>query len=319
MNDISKNSSNVVRAPRLQLTTAGQASPPELGEKVAALLKDFLAKENVEAASILDVGCGLGNQMALIKERCPGCFGYVAGVDWSPATVNKHNSADDAIYNEVVLCSSDRLPYEAQKFDLALSMENLEHLYEQDSIRAISEMMRVAKYIVISTPPPSDCINFRWLYPELVQAVLDDVPLTSHDFICMESAVHKSTIFPASMRDAGFDCFCDQFACYYIGESSRLDVSKVECVGMPRPTQMPLTQATGVEDHNWRYVQVLAHSAHLQEAILDHPLFNTAGVTNDVCLPELPEGVDTPPGPGSQPQRVEWRRKLKAYLKLKLA
>lgn len=181
MNNKSPNEVPSVRAPRLQLTTAGQASPPELGEKVAALLKSFFAAENLESVSILDVGCGLGHQMALIKERCPGAFGYVAGVDWSPATVQRHNSSEDPIYDEVVLCSSDRLPHEGKRFDLALSMENLEHLYEQDSVSAISEMMRVAKFIVISTPPPSDCINFRWLYPELVEAVLDDVPLTGHD------------------------------------------------------------------------------------------------------------------------------------------
>jgi ubiquinone/menaquinone biosynthesis C-methylase UbiE len=288
-----------IRAPRLQLTTAGQASPPELGERVAELMQAFLGRTFVGPVTIVDVGCGLGHQMALIKQRCPGAFRHVTGIDWSPATVLKHQTAQEPVYDDIALCSSDRLPFDSQAFDVALSMENLEHLYEQDAVRAISEMMRVAKYLVISTPAPSECINFRWLYPEMVQAVLDDVPLSEHDFICMESAVHKSTVFPASMRDAGFTCFSDRFACYYIGESARINLAKVECVGMPRPDVPPMTSLNGAQDFKWRYVRVLADSANLQEAISAHPQYAL-----DI---EPPAMTEVPSEPGLQVLPAETR------------
>ena len=80
-------------------------------------------------------------------------------------------------HNTVLLCSSDRLPVDQNNFDIALSLENVEHLYSEQVIKAIDEMKRVAKTIIISTPTPAMCINLPWLMPEIVEAIRDNAPI----------------------------------------------------------------------------------------------------------------------------------------------
>lgn len=55
---------------------------------------------------------------------------------------------------------------------------------------------RIAKFRIITTPLPQACVKHSWLYREIVEAVLGPVPLGKPDYICLESALHKSTLFP---------------------------------------------------------------------------------------------------------------------------
>lgn len=261
-----------VRVYRQLLVTAGQASPPDLGHAVVEILKELHEDENSRRGiSVIDVGCGLGHQMALIKQALPNMFIRVEGIDWSPATVAKHQSDPDSVYDKVTLCASDKLPFADGEFDLALSMENIEHLYGQLCVGAVAEMARVATRLIVTTPLPSDCINFAWLYPETVEAILDDVPLSEHDFVCLESAVHKSTVFPASMVAAGFVQMGRGHG-YYVGESAKIDVSLIRCVGID---QALVYSRRGVEVNPLkdRYLRLLAQSAALHREIVSSPLF----------------------------------------------
>ena len=257
-----------IREYRYRMTSAGQASPLFLGEQVVQILqKAFIEKLNLNNnLSILDIGCGLGHQMTLITSALPNLFNRIEGIDWSPATVEKHNCDPASVFDRVTLCGSDKLPYQDYEFDIALSTENLEHLYGQTPIDAVKEMARIAKYLIITTPLPQQCINHNWLYHEIVEAILDIVPMTKREFICMESAVHKSTLLPESMSAAGFMVIKgNEGQAYYIAQSSGIDIGKIKCIGMESP-EIPEVEAEA--DYKACYLKLLAESVKLHTQIL---------------------------------------------------
>lgn len=179
----------------------------------------------------------------------------------------------NSAYEEVKLCDSSKLPYDDDEFDIALSMENLEHLYGDGPINSIQEMRRVAKYLIITTPLPAEVINFKWIYPELVEAVLDPSPLTQRDYLCLESAVHKSTIFPESMINAGFNSESHIHGVYF-GKSSAIKINLVENIAIIDDDNREYA------DYQQKYVTLLAKSANLQSKIAIHPMFKGAPTTS---------------------------------------
>jgi ubiquinone/menaquinone biosynthesis C-methylase UbiE len=253
--------------------TAGQASPERLGKSVANLLKNKLKHGEIpKKIKIVDVGCGLGANMKLISELMPDAFVSIHGVDWSPATVEFHRAASKSVYSEIQLCDSSRLPYGDNEFDIALSMENLEHLYSDGCIKSLEELRRISKCLVVTTPLPAEVINFGWIYPELVEATLDQVALTNHDYICLESAVHKSTVFPKSMLDAGFSIESDAHGIYF-GVSKNLDVGRVAYVAIePERDEV-------FDNYKQKYLWLLAKSAQLQSEIASHNLYEVRGAS----------------------------------------
>lgn len=310
----------MVRQYRLLITSAGQASPPELGHRVVDILKaHFHAETRSSPVSVLDVGCGLGHQMALIHSSLPKLFSRIEGVDWSPATIEKHQADASSVYDQVTLCQSDRLPFQEGQFDLAISMENLEHLYGDASIRAIAELARVAKHVLISTPLPQDCINFRWIHPEIVEAIMDPLPIAHRDYICLESAVHKSTLFPSTMEKAGFKCLLGQHA-FYLAESAQVHAEQIACVGIELPTGHPCAPgapAMATDDYQGNYLRLLAESASLNERIGIHVEFAPSmAMEQEALARQQAEAAARAPVPPPASGGVH-RRKMRLRAKLK--
>ena len=240
-----------MRAYRHRLITAGQSSPLNLSDVPIAVLRAY-ARAPV---SLIDVGCGLGDQMRRIRAHLPDSFTRVEGIDWSPATVKHH--LDTGIYDKVTLADSGALPFADQAFDVALSMENLEHLYDDVAVHAIGELTRVARLIVITVPVPRLVVNTAWLQQEMNEARHDPLPLPADQFQCLESAVHKSSLSPASMVAAGFTRVPSQPEHgHYFGLSSQIDVSRIECLGM---SPVPVDG----DDQRGRYVRLLQSSLEL--------------------------------------------------------
>lgn len=246
---------------RRRLVQEGQSSPPYLCEWVVQTISNI----EKSSLSIIDIGCGLGHQMARIKNQLDNCFQWVEGIDWSPATYEYHQNNAASPYDKVKLCSSEKLPYDDQSFDIALSMENMEHLYGLKSIEAIQEMARIAKYILITTPHPSHVINKAWLSREMPEARQDDEPLNDRDYRCLESAVHKSVLFPSSMLEAGFtywDGGRGEKHGYYFANSNKIDSSKIRAIGIDEQVQ-----DSKEKDFRKHYVNLLQNSFQLDVAI----------------------------------------------------
>jgi ubiquinone/menaquinone biosynthesis C-methylase UbiE len=255
-----------MRQYRRLLVEAGQASPPGIASLINKILDQNLG--NVPVSS-LDVGCGLGTQMQRLKSFSKERYKKTTGLDWSPATVKMHSSTD--IYDDVKLADSSALPFEDKQFDLSISMENLEHLYGNLSVESLKEMARVSNYIVISTPLPHQVINFSFLKDELLAANLDKLPLTLHDYVCLESAIHKSTLFPSSLTDAGFVRLESNHGVYF-GESRKIDFEKIISLGIEDDENE--LDSLSPEDLKKRYIDLLVKSASLHDRIVSHDAFS---------------------------------------------
>ena len=94
---------------------------------------------------LLDVGCGNGVAVKLMAERAVD--GFVAGIDYSPVSVDmaiKRNA--DAIKAKKIAISEEdvlHLPYEERSFDAVCSLESF--YFWGDHIAGLKETLRVLK------------------------------------------------------------------------------------------------------------------------------------------------------------------------------
>lgn len=142
-------------------------------------------------------------------------------------------------------------------------MENLEHLYIEEVVPALSELSRISEYIIITTPTPETVINTGWLNYEIAEAISDNIPLSEHDYRCLECCVHKSVISPDSLLQAGFKQIKDHGSdseCYYI-KTSELVLSKIRVKGMSRDDLL-----TNCDLKN-KYIDLLNKSLSLEKII----------------------------------------------------
>jgi SAM-dependent methyltransferase len=209
----------------------GQTSPCHLATFAVDRISYISLCKN-RPLSLLDVGCGSGEQFDSISNRIGlEKINKKIGIEWSPAAVEKHKTK--TIFDNVVHCQSERLPFSDREFDIVTSIENLEHLYVEDVITAIEELKRVAEYIILITPLPKDIINYWWLCCEIAEAKGDREFLGFEEFMGLEGAVHKSTVYPSSMIEAGF-AFNSDVHGFYFAKSTNIDISKIKCAGMIR-------------------------------------------------------------------------------------
>ena len=247
-----------MRAYREDLTVNGQTSPDYLLPFVVHRIADVI-NENKRSITVLDVGCGSGKQSKNLQDKIGSkYFKKVVGVDWSQPVVDKHKYLN--IFTDAVLCKSSTLPFEDKEFDVAISMENLEHLYNDDVINAIKEMKRVANYVIITTPLPIEVINIPWLDSEIPLAEQDEEPLSAEEYRVIEGAVHKSVVLPESMRDAGFKHYGNYHG-YYFAKSDEIDLDKIKFIG--------LDEEDVDEDFNFNklYVNLLKRSRALSDKL----------------------------------------------------
>jgi SAM-dependent methyltransferase len=218
---------------------------------------------------MVDIGCGNGFQMQLIKSQLgTNYFSRSVGVDWSTATIDA--LAKKSIFDQAILSHSAKLPFADKEFDIVLSMENIEHLYIDDVIPAIIELQRIATYVILVTPLPRDVINMNWLAQEVPNATNDVEPLLYPEYVMLEGTQHKSTLIPESMVKAGFE-FRPEFTTmnhgYYYAEADDINIDEIVSVGIDEQL-MPCN----IDTHDFRshYVTMLHKSIELINEINLH-------------------------------------------------
>lgn len=105
-----------------------------------SIIKDFQPK------TVLDMGCAYGYLVEALRSR--GVEAY--GIDISKYAIS---SADESIKPYLKNMSAlDNLPDEFPKhFDLVVSIEMIEHLYEEDCIKVIEKMVSYADKVLLSS------------------------------------------------------------------------------------------------------------------------------------------------------------------------
>jgi ubiquinone/menaquinone biosynthesis C-methylase UbiE len=92
-----------------------------------------------KGAKVLDVGCGTGEQVRLIRER-----GYdVSGVE--PAPAMRQRAIENNPGTQIVDGTITEIPFEDNAFDAVLAIEVLRYLHRDDIIKSYQEMLRVLK------------------------------------------------------------------------------------------------------------------------------------------------------------------------------
>ncbi len=123
---------------------AGRLSP-YWGEHAARYI---FALPYVKNKTVLDIACGTGYGLVLLKEKAT----RVTGVDVHPQAA-KDAKAECGKLASVLLGDGLNLPFVGESFDVVTSFETLEHLH--DRARFLAELKRVLKLdglLVLSTP-----------------------------------------------------------------------------------------------------------------------------------------------------------------------
>jgi SAM-dependent methyltransferase len=131
-----------------------------------------------DGKSLLDLGCGRGQQVEFIKKRKPL---FAVGVDLFKPVIQECKRK--RIHDEYIIADVRFLPFRQKSFDIILCLHVIEHLSKDDGLKLIMDAERVAfKQLVIATP-----VGF---FP----TTADDNPLQ----------VHKSGWEPYEFKKKGY-------------------------------------------------------------------------------------------------------------------
>ncbi len=129
-------------------------------ERFRWVIKNFFSESASPAHELLEVGCGEGSLLKLLRDK-----GYVVrGVDASETGVSKARAQKlDCVVSD---SSKDKYPFAPGFFDTILCLETLEHL--ENPYHCMMEIKRVLKLggrFMLSIPNP--IIDHPFCYPGL--------------------------------------------------------------------------------------------------------------------------------------------------------
>ena len=99
------------------------------------------------AKSVLDVGCGLGVPMELIKKKVR--IDYAVGVDLFEPYIELLN--EKKIHDKYILADVRKINFPKKSFDVVFASDVIEHMPKKDAWKVLEDMERFAKKQVIVT------------------------------------------------------------------------------------------------------------------------------------------------------------------------
>jgi ubiquinone/menaquinone biosynthesis C-methylase UbiE len=127
---------------------AAQAYLEAIDRSFVSHIERLMSGPRLESARVLDVGCGPGQILVMMKQRWTGM--QITGIDAGPAMIEKARkdaatAGVDITYevHRVGPMGDARLPYEDAAFDLVTCNSTLHHL--ADPKGALDEIARVAR------------------------------------------------------------------------------------------------------------------------------------------------------------------------------
>lgn len=101
------------------------------------------------AKSILDVACGKGLPMMVLKQRMK--FQKIEGVDLYEPYISECRRKE--IHDSYLVCDVRKLVYKNKTFDIVMALQVLEHLDKNESLRVLASLEKIAKKQVIVSMP----------------------------------------------------------------------------------------------------------------------------------------------------------------------
>jgi ubiquinone/menaquinone biosynthesis C-methylase UbiE len=129
-------------------SAAAQAYLEAIDRSFVGHIERLIAGAGLESGRVLDLGCGPGQILILMKKRWPGM--RIVGLDAGPAMIEKARqdaaaAGVDITYEVLRIgpAGETKLPYGDGEFDIVTCNSVIHHL--NDPVGAIDEMARVAK------------------------------------------------------------------------------------------------------------------------------------------------------------------------------
>jgi len=146
------------------------------------LFKKYLPKKGV----ILEAGCGIGGNMEWIVEKFPNVKKYACEL--------KEGNLETAINNfpqiEFRKCNIISLPYPDKSIDVVLSDMVIYYLEGEDILKAISEMKRVAKKMIIISEETGKILSY----------IPKEMKVIKHDWDCPSKVEGEGIRFIATLK-----------------------------------------------------------------------------------------------------------------------
>lgn len=135
---------------------------------------------NKSSKTILDVGCGDGLPMKLIKLRRK--FKKTVGIDIFEPYIRK--ARNQRIHDEYIVTDINKIPLGNMSFDTVMAFQVLEHLSKNDAWKLLTAMEKIAKKQVIISSPIG----------EMHHPAIDKNPYQ----------VHRSLFYPEEFEKRGY-------------------------------------------------------------------------------------------------------------------
>lgn len=101
------------------------------------------------ARSVLDLGCGQGKPMAMIKFWRK--IKYAVGVDLYKPYIKE--AKEYGLHDKYIISDVRKLEFKSKSFDLVLASHILEHLSKKDGWKLLEKMEKIAKkQVIVATP-----------------------------------------------------------------------------------------------------------------------------------------------------------------------
>ena len=128
-----------------------------------------LAREHlgdIGGLKVIEIGCGRGGFARYLQQRGAD----LVAADFSPKAVEiAQRRLAGLPHCDVVVADIQAMPYETETFDVAMSLETLEHVPDPD--RGLLELVRVAKVggrVIVTTPNYLSLVGLSRVYRKLI-------------------------------------------------------------------------------------------------------------------------------------------------------
>jgi SAM-dependent methyltransferase len=99
-------------------------------------------------SSILDIGCGDGYPIRVLKQRI---IGFTVGADIFLPNIKKCKGQE--LHDEYVLCDARFLPFRSLSFDVVICLEIIEHMPKEYGFAFIRTIEAIARReVIVATP-----------------------------------------------------------------------------------------------------------------------------------------------------------------------
>lgn len=132
------------------------------------------------AKNILDVACGRGLPMMVLKQRMK--FQRIEGVDLYEPYIYECKRLE--IHDSYMISDVRKLPYKNKSFDVVMALQVLEHLEKNESLKILDKLEKIAKKQVIVSMPIG-----KTYHPPADGNILQ---------------LHKSGFLPSELKDRGY-------------------------------------------------------------------------------------------------------------------